>query len=56
MQTFGFLRKSEIAKHADELIKAYDVRGPGANARAALLSGGNIQKLILARVLEKNRW
>ena len=48
----GFLRKGAIADHADELIKAYDVRGPGKDARAALLSGGNIQKLILARVLE----
>lgn len=53
VQRGGFLRKGAIAAHADDLIKAYDVRGPGAQARAALLSGGNIQKLILARVLEK---
>jgi len=53
VQRRGFLRKAKIAEHADELIAAYDVRGPGAEARAALLSGGNIQKLILARVLEK---
>ena len=53
VQRHGFLRKAAILDHADELIKAYDVRGPGAAARAALLSGGNIQKLILARVLEK---
>ena len=53
VQRFGFLRKAEISEHADDLIKAYDVRGPGKDARAALLSGGNIQKLILARVLEK---
>jgi simple sugar transport system ATP-binding protein len=31
---------------------AHDVRGPGPEAPARLLSGGNIQKLILARVLE----
>ena len=52
VQRNGFLRRSEIAAHADTLSSAYDVRGPGSDARAALLSGGNIQKLILARVLE----
>ena len=48
----GFLRKAEIAAHAEELCRDYDVRGPGIEAEAKLLSGGNIQKLILARVLE----
>ncbi|PRY24454.1 nucleoside ABC transporter ATP-binding protein [Aliiruegeria haliotis] len=48
----GFLKRSAMAKHAEDLSAAYDVRGPGIHARAALLSGGNIQKLILARVLE----
>ncbi len=50
----GFLRKGEIARHAEELCKQYDVRGPGIEAEAKLLSGGNIQKLILARVLENS--
>ncbi len=49
----GFLRKRRIRAHAEALIRAYDIRGPGPEARAALLSGGNIQKLILARVLEQ---
>ncbi len=52
VQHFGFLRKSGIAENAARLSSAYDVRGPGIAARAALLSGGNIQKLILARVIE----
>jgi len=52
VQTRGFLRKFEIAEHARDLTQKYDVRGPGIDARSALLSGGNIQKLILARVLE----
>ena len=30
------------------------MRGPGAEAPARLLSGGNIQKLILARVFERS--
>ena len=33
-----------------ELCEKYDVRGPGTQAAARLLSGGNIQKMILARV------
>lgn len=48
----GFLRKASIAEHAEALCQQYDVRGPGIEAEAKLLSGGNIQKLILARVLE----
>ena len=34
------------------IIAAYDVRCPGPQARIRLLSGGNMQKLILGRVLE----
>lgn len=52
VQNRGFLRKRAIAKNAEDLTHKYDVRGPGIEARSALLSGGNIQKLILARVLE----
>lgn len=37
---------------ADELIGKYDVRCPGRDTRIRLLSGGNMQKLILGRVLE----
>ena len=33
--------------------RAYDIRCPGPDAEARLLSGGNVQKLILARVLER---
>jgi len=48
----GFLRQGEIRKHAEQLCVDYDVRGPGVDAPARLLSGGNVQKLILARVFE----
>ncbi len=53
-QSRGFLKNEAIASHAERLSKAYDVRGPGIEAKAQLLSGGNIQKLILARVFEQN--
>ena len=53
-QSRGLLKPEAIATHAERLSKAYDVRGPGIEAKAQLLSGGNIQKLILARVFEQN--
>ena len=52
VQKNGFLRKASIREHAVDLSKDYDIRGPGIEADARLLSGGNIQKLILARVFE----
>lgn len=52
VQNRGFLRSEAIGKIAERLSKDYDVRGPGTQAPAQLLSGGNIQKLILARVFE----
>jgi simple sugar transport system ATP-binding protein len=49
----GFLRRAAIRAGAERLTAAYDVRGPGVDHAAKLLSGGNIQKLILARVLDR---
>lgn len=54
IQTKGLLRHDAIAQNAQRLAQAYDVRGPGVSAQARLLSGGNIQKLILARVFERS--
>lgn len=53
-QKLGFLDFDAIRKRAEHAIADYDVRCPGPDAPARLLSGGNIQKLILARVLEKS--
>lgn len=47
----GFVRQGAARAHASELIKAYDIRGAAATTRTRLLSGGNMQKLILGRVL-----
>ena len=54
VQTGGLLNKSAIRDNAAALSEAYDVRGPGIDASARLLSGGNIQKLILARVFDRD--
>lgn len=54
IQSRGLLRKDAILANSEKLAKAYDVRGPGVTASSRLLSGGNIQKLILARVFERS--
>jgi simple sugar transport system ATP-binding protein len=51
-QSWGILRRGRLARHARELIRGYDVRCEGPGQRIGLLSGGNIQKLLLGRVLE----
>ncbi len=50
---FGILRGAAIRHEAERLVGAYDVRGAGIEAPVRTLSGGNIQKLILARVLDR---
>ena len=51
----GFLKKKEIMDYADKLIEQYDVRsGQGAITKARSMSGGNQQKAIIARELDKN--
>jgi len=51
---FGLLDRKAMRARASAAIAAYDIRCPGPDAEARLLSGGNVQKLILARVLERN--
>lgn len=54
-QKNGFIKKTAVDNHADILIKKYDVRaGLGRETTAESLSGGNQQKLILARELERS--
>jgi simple sugar transport system ATP-binding protein len=53
LQRFGFLRFGAIRDKALAAIAAFDVRCPGPEAPIRLLSGGNIQKVILARGLSR---
>jgi general nucleoside transport system ATP-binding protein len=51
---FGFLRDRIIRSHCEELVEAFDVKTPSLETPVSHLSGGNIQKLILARELSGN--
>ena len=49
-----FLDHSSVGEYADKLISEFDVVTPSREAPSKTLSGGNLQKLILARVLARN--
>ncbi|MBS1679128.1 MAG: ABC transporter ATP-binding protein [Actinobacteria bacterium] len=48
---YGSVRKRAIDARAEELCEQFDVRAPGVETRAGTLSGGNMQKVLLAREL-----
>lgn len=50
----GLIDWKAVRKHTESLIQGYDVRCTGPDARIRLLSGGNMQKLILGRVMEEH--
>ena len=49
--TRGFVRQAACKAYAAGLIKRFDIRGATPETRTRLLSGGNMQKLILGRCL-----
>lgn len=49
-----FLRWSYLNAEAAEMMKHYDVRASGLDQAADTLSGGNQQKIVIARALHKN--
>jgi general nucleoside transport system ATP-binding protein len=51
---WGWLRPGRMIELARSLLSNYDVRGGGPQTRAAALSGGNQQKVVLAREVERN--
>lgn len=48
-----FLKKKDIHSTAEKLKENFDIRAPGVNTAAGSLSGGNIQKVILAREITR---
>ena len=49
----GWLNWKAIRQQAEELVKSFDVRTPSVDVAAGKLSGGNAQKMILARELAR---
>jgi simple sugar transport system ATP-binding protein len=49
----GLVDRSTVDRFTRGLMEAYDVRAPGPRVRAGALSGGNQQKLVLARELSQ---
>ena len=48
---WGFVRRASGRAYAADLIRRFDIRGATPDTRTRLLSGGNMQKLILGRNL-----
>ena len=51
---FGFLNLREISQNSDKLIAKFQVKTPSHETLAKNLSGGNIQKVVIARELSRN--
>jgi simple sugar transport system ATP-binding protein len=51
---FGVLNERAISERAAELIQAFDIRTPSATASTSTLSGGNQQKVIVAREFSRD--
>jgi simple sugar transport system ATP-binding protein len=49
LSRFGMLRRGAIAEQAAGLVERYDVKTPGTSTPVRLLSGGNVQKVLLSR-------
>ena len=50
----GWLRLNHMKERAEKLLTEFDVRGGGAETYAAALSGGNQQKVAVAREIASN--
>jgi len=48
---FGRIQRGAVGRRANELVREFDVRTPSVGSRVGTLSGGNIQKVVLAREL-----
>ncbi|MFT4416618.1 ABC transporter ATP-binding protein [Fredinandcohnia humi] len=49
-----FLNRKKLRKFSEELMKKYDVRAESVDTLAGSLSGGNLQKVVIAREISKN--
>ncbi len=51
--SYGFLNQKSITKHAATLMQSFDIKASSPLARIRELSGGNQQKVILAREISR---
>jgi len=49
-----FLRKNEIGEEAEKFVKLLDIRTPSLDQEVRLLSGGNQQKVVVAKWLDRD--
>jgi len=49
LQQRGFVRMAAARAYAEQVVRYFDVRCPGTQARAGALSGGNLQKYLVGR-------
>jgi len=49
----GLIKSDEVRRYAEQLVSSYDVATPGIDSSARVLSGGNLQKLVVARELTR---
>lgn len=50
----GLLQKKNIQAYAKEAVEEYTIKTPGAKELVSSLSGGNQQKVVIARVFKQN--
>ncbi|MCP3937044.1 MAG: ATP-binding cassette domain-containing protein, partial [Actinomycetia bacterium] len=48
----GFIKRAEVSSHATTLVDNFRVKTPSIDTATSSLSGGNIQKVIMARELD----
>ena len=53
LSRLGWVRRAAAQAYARQVLQAFDVRGATLERRTRALSGGNMQKLILGRVLQR---
>jgi len=51
---WGFLNLKAVEQHSSELIQNYQIKTPSQETLAKSLSGGNIQKVVVARELSRD--
>ena len=53
LSAWGWIRRGAALAHARHIIERFDIRGATGAKRTGALSGGNMQKLVLGRVLQR---